>query len=281
MWFLPSTWGLHPCCFVYFFLPSPAQFVEVEGQITSIVDLYPSVLRKGYRREIFIAVVCFISYLLGLAMVTKVSARALVLGEAPRRPLVRPEDNATHSLSALMPRPSRPCRVSSHLARSLTRRSYTLTICLNGTIRNALFHGAVSRASMTSRHLLNSASVGRVPAFCGGAFNTTPHLPYTHAHTHPASFIAPLDLREGLCFHFTEPIINAAVSSLSFLLQGGMYVFQLFDYYAASGVCLLWVAFFECIAVAWVYGKWQGHRGVVGSVVGTPFLFFLPRPPGG
>ena len=48
------------------------QFVEVKGEITSLVDLYPSFLRKGYRREICTAFVCSISCLLGLTMVTEV-----------------------------------------------------------------------------------------------------------------------------------------------------------------------------------------------------------------
>lgn len=57
------------------YLSVPLQFVEVEGQITSLVDLYPSFLRKGYRREVFIAIICCISYVLGLTMVTKVTTQ--------------------------------------------------------------------------------------------------------------------------------------------------------------------------------------------------------------
>lgn len=52
-----------------------------------------------------------------------------------------------------------------------------------------------------------------------------------------------------------EPFSSSKVLSLPLPGQGGVYVFQLFDYYAASGMCLLFVAIFESFCVAWAYGE--------------------------
>ncbi|MBN3295131.1 S6A13 protein, partial [Amia calva] len=41
---------------------------------------------------------------------------------------------------------------------------------------------------------------------------------------------------------------------LSMVTEGGLYVFQLFDYYACSGMTLLAFAFLQSVCIAWIYG---------------------------
>uniref|UniRef100_A0A8C3P3B4 Transporter n=1 Tax=Cyanoderma ruficeps TaxID=181631 RepID=A0A8C3P3B4_9PASS len=55
-------------------------------------------------------------------------------------------------------------------------------------------------------------------------------------------------------------LLILAIAVMCYLLglllvtEGGMYIFQLFDYYAASGTCLLFLAVFEVVCIGWVYG---------------------------
>lgn len=44
-------------------------------------------------------------------------------------------------------------------------------------------------------------------------------------------------------------------------LQGGMYVFQLFDYYACNGACILFLCVFESLALGWMFGRYADLKG--------------------
>lgn len=39
------------------------------------------------------------------------------------------------------------------------------------------------------------------------------------------------------------------------LLQGGIYIFQFFDYYGSSRICGNFIAICECLALGWMFGE--------------------------
>ncbi|KPP60076.1 sodium- and chloride-dependent GABA transporter 2-like, partial [Scleropages formosus] len=50
---------------------SRRQFVGVESLMTSVTDMFPTLIRRGYRRELLLLLLCSVCFLLGLLLVTQ------------------------------------------------------------------------------------------------------------------------------------------------------------------------------------------------------------------
>ncbi|XP_034240905.1 sodium- and chloride-dependent GABA transporter 2-like [Thrips palmi] len=67
---------------------------------------------------------------------------------------------------------------------------------------------------------------------------------------------------------------TAVVCGLMFLLglpmvtHGGAYIFQLMDFYSVSGMSLLWVCFFQTIAIGWIFGA-KNFSACIKSMMGV------------
>uniref|UniRef100_A0A8C6SZG8 Transporter n=1 Tax=Neogobius melanostomus TaxID=47308 RepID=A0A8C6SZG8_9GOBI len=78
--------------------------------------------------------------------------------------------------------------------------------------------------------------------------------------------------REGflLLFCFTCFILQ-----LVMITEGGMYVFQMFDYYACNGPCILFLCVFESLALGWIFGRCRKLFNIIKDMTGVrPNLYF-------
>ncbi|KAK0156254.1 Sodium- and chloride-dependent GABA transporter 2 [Merluccius polli] len=63
-------------------------------------------------------------------------------------------------------------------------------------------------------------------------------------------------------------------SQLVMVTEGGMYVFQLFDYYACNGACILCLCVFEALALGWLFGA-ERMYDIIEDMTGVRPNFFF------
>ncbi|XP_019748226.1 LOW QUALITY PROTEIN: sodium- and chloride-dependent GABA transporter 2-like [Hippocampus comes] len=77
--------------------------------------------------------------------------------------------------------------------------------------------------------------------------------------------------REGFLLLFS---LTCFLLQLVMITEGGMYVFQIFDYYACNGACVLFLCVFESLAVGWIFGA-ERLCGIIADMTGqraNPFF---------
>ncbi|XP_023270040.1 sodium- and chloride-dependent GABA transporter 2-like isoform X2 [Seriola lalandi dorsalis] len=73
---LPQVWSV--CFFTMIILLGiDGQFAGLESIMTALTDIYPSQIRKGYRRELILLFICAICYTFGLLLVSEAGAYIL------------------------------------------------------------------------------------------------------------------------------------------------------------------------------------------------------------
>merc|ERR1719402_2006937 len=56
--------------------------------------------------------------------------------------------------------------------------------------------------------------------------------------------------------------------------NGGVYLFQIMDFYSASGMSLLWICFFETVAISWFYGATKFSNNIETMMGYKPNVFW-------
>ncbi|KAL7640589.1 UNVERIFIED_CONTAM: hypothetical protein RMT77_008864 [Armadillidium vulgare] len=69
-------------------------------------------------------------------------------------------------------------------------------------------------------------------------------------------------------------VVLSYLVGISCVTQGGVYVFELFNSYAASGISLIALIFFECMAIGWGYGADRFYDNVKEMIGYYPFFWW-------